>query len=1022
MRKLLLTLTAMLFFSGMLLAQKVITGKVVDDKGSPVPNASVTVKGAASTGTVTGIDGGYSLTVPATARELEISAVGFSPLTVTLDDKSFYSTTLSSRSTDIDEVIVTGYTSTKRSRYAGASNVVSRDKINFIPNASFDQILQGRAPGLLVTVGSGQPGAAARVQLRGQASITGGNGPLYIMDGMPIEASVFQSLNPNDFEDVQVLRDAVATAQYGNRGGNGVIIITSKKGRAGKPTLTYTGQVGITEPGKQQFNMMSTAELLKYQETLGLVGFNKSLPGYVYSNNTPEYAAQTPTQKAATDRFRDSLLGINTDWRDVFLRNGKFTSHDINMTGGSSTANYFLGLAYYDEDGIGMRSDLKRYTLRANVNIKTDKFTGQFNNSVGYARRNFIESEGGVFLANPFAAAYLGLPYQKLFNDDGSVAVGNARVGPNAYDRIGTTSQFNDQIKANTAYALEYNVTKNFYVGGFGGIDYRVTIAERSIYPGSYAANTAGFPIGPDPAQGQTTGRGSYNNGLTNFFQFVTRAYAGYRNRVGKHDLDVKVLTEYTREKAKAFSYTGYGINPRLLNTPAGMTTTGLADNKLFPAIGGSKTGRTLTGVLGTVNYTYNDRYTLNASFRRDASTQLSKDERWVNFYGAGVSWNVLKEDFTTGWNKVSDLRFRVSYGSNANADGFYFGNFGYLPTFGAGAYAGVNPTLAPNNAGNLQVTWEKLYTANVGIDYGFFRNRLYGTLDIYHRKTIDNIISQKISAAGGFGDGADIPVNAGTVVNKGIELALNADLVKTKDLLVTVGANLAYNHNEVTSLGQVSEFEQGTELVKVGLPLGTHYIVKWGGVDAATGRPLYYTKDGQLTNVYSASNSVSDFGTYNAPWIGGFNGGIQYKGISLTAFFTFQQGFKRFNNQDYFQLNHAFAVQGFNVRKEMETMWQNPGDVTDIQSALYAREFVSKDIQDASYVRFRNLNLAYQLPTTVIGKLKYFSTIRIFAQAQNLYTWTKWTGFDPEDSNNIASYEYPLPRTYTLGLQVTFK
>jgi len=222
MRKLLLTLTAMLFFSGMLLAQKVITGKVVDDKGSPVPNASVTVKGAASTGTVTGIDGGYSLTVPATAKELEISAVGFAPLTVTLDDKSFYSTTLSSRAQDIDEVVVTGYTSTKRSKYAGASTVVNKDKINFIPNASFDQILQGRAPGLLVTAGSGQPGAAARVQLRGQASISGGSGPLYILDGMPIEPAVFQSLNPNDFEDVQVLRDAVATAQYGNRGGNGV--------------------------------------------------------------------------------------------------------------------------------------------------------------------------------------------------------------------------------------------------------------------------------------------------------------------------------------------------------------------------------------------------------------------------------------------------------------------------------------------------------------------------------------------------------------------------------------------------------------------------------------------------------------------------------------------------------------------------------------------------------------------------------------------------------------------------------
>lgn len=1020
MRKLLVALTALLFFTGQLFAQKTVTGMVTDEKGNPVANASVQIKGT-SQGTVTKSDGTYSISVPAASNQLEISAIGFATVTVDLtSSRSFYSSSLSAQTKDIDEVVVTGYTNVRKSKYSGAATVVTKDKINLVPNASFDQILQGRAPGLLVTVGSGQPGASARVQLRGQSSISGGSQPLYILDGMPIEDAVFQSLNPNDFEDVQVLRDAVATAQYGNRGAGGVIVITTKRGKTGKPQLTYTGQYGITQPGEQKFEMMTTPEILAFQETLAPMIGNASMPGWVYSQKNPSYINGTAAQKAAIDKSRDSLLGINTDWRDVFLRSGKFTSHDLNLSGGAGNTRYFMGLGYYDEDGIGLRSDLTRYTLRANIDIQTERFTAQLNHSVGYTKRDFIESENAVALANPFAAAYLGVPYQKLFKDDGTVDVGSGKTGANAYDRVFTTTSNNDQIKANVAYSLNYNVTKNVYLGGFAGIDFRTTTSERAIFPNTYAANTAGFPVGP-PATGQPGG-GSYGNGLTRFFQFVGRAYGGYKKTFAvKHDVDAKVVTEYTREKTMNWAYTGYGINGKLLNTPAGITA-GTVDNRLIPAVGGGKSGRTLTAVMGVLNYTFDNKYTFNGSIRRDASSQLAEDERWVTFYAIGGTWNVLKESFTNNWNKISDLRVRASYGTNANADGFYFGNFGYLPTYGAGTYAGVNPTLFPSNAGNEDVTWEKIKTLNIGVDFGFFRNRIAGALDVYRKMTDGNIIPQTISATGGFGDGASIPVNAGLVENKGVELSLNVELLRTADLTWSVGGNIAYNKNTVKSLGQVSEFEQGTELVKVGLPLGSHYIVKWAGVDAATGAPLYYTKDGKVTNSYSDDDRVSDFGTYNAPWIGGFNTSLRYKGLSLSAFFTFQEGFSRFNNQDFFQLNHAFAVQGYNMRKEMNTMWTKPGDVTDIQSPLYQRQFVSKDIQDASFIRFRNLNLSYDFDRNIVQRLRVFSALRIYMQAQNLATWTKWTGFDPEDNDNIAQYEYPTPRIYTVGLQVTFK
>ncbi|MEP7144753.1 MAG: SusC/RagA family TonB-linked outer membrane protein [Ferruginibacter sp.] len=1014
MKKLLYLCAILLFSTGQLLAQKTITGTIIDEKGAPVANVSVIVKGT-STGTITKQDGTYSLNIPSSAKQLEFSSTGFILQTLNIGTGNEYSVTLVSTLKSLDEVVITGYSSIKKSQYAGAATKIGKDKVNFVPNASFDQILQGKVPGLLVTAGSGQPGTAARVQIRGAVSITGGNSPLYVVDGMPIEGGVFQSMNPNDFESVEVLKDAIATAQYGNRGSSGVIVVTTKRGRTNKLSVTYSGQGGFTEAGQQKFDMMNSTQLLQFQEILGQEVGN-GLPGWVYSRKNPANASLPAATLSQFDRNLDSLRAISTNWKDVFLERGTFKSHDLNFSGLAGNTRYYLSGGYYDEDGIGLRSDLKRYTARANIESKTDKLTFTFNGSAGYTNRDFIESENGIALANPFAAAYLGLPYQKLYNDNGTVATGPGRVGPNAFDRISTTTSFSDQLKFLGSMNLTYNITKNFYIGGFAGIDYRQTTAERSVFPNTYAANTAGFPVGP--ASGDTIGKGSYNNGLTNFMQTVVRAIGGYRKVFSEvHDIDIQVVSEYTREKQKNFAYTGYGISTKLLNTPAGITP-GTVGNALIPGVGGFKTGRSLYGALALAKYSYKGKYTLNGSYRRDASSQLPLDNRWANFYAAGVSWNITRENFAEKWNNVNELKLRASYGTAANADGFPFGDFGYLATYGNGSYAG-NQTIAATNAGNPDLKWERIATLNLGLDFGFLKNRVTGSVDVYDKRGSDQVVTQKLPAESGF---LSQDINAAVVSNRGVELALNIEVARTNNLLWSVGGNVSYNKNKVVSLGQVNEFEQGTEIVRVGLPLGSHYIVKWAGVDAATGSPLYYKKDGTITNVYSDDDRVADFGTFNAPWIGGFNTAVNFKGFTLDALFSFQQGFKRFNNQDFFQLNHAFASQGFNVRQEMLTMWQKPGDVTNIQSPLYQRQFVSKDIQDASYLRFRTLTLAYNLQRSLLDKLSIFDNVRLYVQGQNLYTWTNWVGFDPEDNDNIAAYEYPTPRTLTFGINVTFK
>ncbi|HWI90869.1 MAG TPA: SusC/RagA family TonB-linked outer membrane protein [Flavisolibacter sp.] len=1016
MRRLFFFVLGMLIFSAQLLAQsRNVSGTVLDVNGQPVPNVSVRVVGTQS-GTTTDTRGVFNLSAPLSAKSLQISSVGFVSQTVAIPAQGTVSVTLLADNSTLSTVVVTGYQRIKRSEYSGSATKITSDKVNFVPSASFDQILQGKAPGLLVTSGSGQPGTSARVQIRGASSINGGNAPLYVIDGMPVEQGVFQSINPDDFESVDVLRDAVATAQYGNRGSNGVIIATTKKGKAGKTAVTYNGQFGVTQPGQENFDMMNSAELLQFQEMLGKALPTINLPGWAYSRNNPANAGLPAATLAQYDRTLDSLRSINTNWKDVFQRTGSFQSHDLNLSGGSDATRYFLSGGYYSEDGIGERSDLKRYTVRANVDSKTDKLTFSFNSSAGYTRRNFIESENSITLANAFAATYLALPYQQLYNADGSYATGSGRVGPNAYARFFQTSSLSDQLKLLGSMSANYDITKNISLGGFAGIDYRTTTTERSVYPNTYASNAAGFPTGP--GNGSTTGQGSYGNGNTSFLQSIVRINGGYHKVFAeKHDVDVQLISEYTREKQQAFNYTGYGIDVKRLNTPAAITP-GTKDNLLIPVIGGSKTGRALYAGMALVRYTFAGKYTFNGSIRRDASSQLPEENRWQNFYAGGVTWAVLKENFANAWSKVSDLRVRLSYGTSANADGFPFGNFGYLPLYGGGTY-NSGSTIIPSNAGNLNLKWEKIATLNLGVDFGFFKNRIVGSIDIYNKRGYDNLVDQQIPFETGFSDNN---INAATVQNRGVELQLTTDVVKTDDFTWTVGGNVAYNKNKIVSLGQVKEFPQGTEIVRVGLPIGAHYAVKWAGVDAATGAPLYYTKDGKVTNVYSDDDAVAEFGTYNAPWIGGFNTSLKFKGFQLDGLFTFQEGFSRYNNQDFFQLNSAFALQGFNLRKEMLTIWQKAGDVTNIQSPLYQRQFSSKDVQDASFLRFRNLTLSYNFQKGLLNSTKVLNGARIFVQAQNLYTWTKWTGFDPEDDNNIAAYEYPTPRIYTLGLNVNFK
>ena len=1022
MRKLLFALIAFLSFTVTVMAQKTITGKVTDDKGNPVPNVSVIAVGTTA-GTLTKEDGTYSLNLPPTAKQIEFSSLGFATQRVNVGSGTVYAVTLASaESKNLEEVVVTGISRVKRSQFAGASSKIVAKELENRPMGSFDQMLQGRAPGVLSLTSSGQPGNPSNIIIRGSNSIAGGSTPLYIVDGIQMEASTFQGLNPNDFASIDVLRDAATQALYGSRGSAGVIVVTTKKGTPGKLKIGYSGQLGIKSTPDFAFRPMTTSELLQAQYDYGrIVGANTStsIPGWYYSKDNPRYAALTAPQQAAADRALDSIRGINTDWYDEFFRQGSFSNHEVTLSGGTGRTRFFSSVGLYNEQGTVNPSDMKRVTVRNNIDYADDKFTFALSSTLGYVKRNFDPAFPG-YIFNSFLTPNIQSPYSRVRNADGSLLLAGAGgsatyFGNQLLDIKQKDKNYNDQIKANIGINMFYKLTKQITAGVTTGIDFRETNNS------TYAARDAYVRT---PASGQSTPTqlaGGQTESISRFVTATVRPTITYADKFAdKHDLEVSVIGEYVQENSKGLQFTGYGIDPRTPNT-AGVITQGNAANLLYASIPNASNQKYQTSLLsglGTVRYTYDEKYTLTGSYRQDGSSYLPKKNRWNGFYSVGAIWDIAKENFLANATAVNSLRLRASYGGSGNANNFP-SLYLYQPTYGSGTYSGLQ-TQVVTYVGNDDAKWETTYTLNVGVDFEFFNRRLYGDLNWYDKRTKDLYVSKVLSleATGG----KAINVNAGELQNTGFEWNVNYDVIRNNDLTWTLFATGGYNKNKLLSLGGEEPYESGTSYLKIGLPLGSHYEVKWAGVDAATGQPLYYDLNGKVTNVYSASNAVTDYGTWEAPWKGGFGTNVRYKGFDLNVLFSWQRGANKVDNLEYFVENPiGFLAGGYNQSSDLK-FWTKPGDIVNTPSPAYGVNFSSKIIHDASFMRLRDVVLGYNFPKSITDKTKFISSIRVFVQGSNLFMWTKWRGMDPEaGAVNLNLSEFPNPRAFTGGVNITF-
>ncbi|MFN4315554.1 MAG: SusC/RagA family TonB-linked outer membrane protein [Chitinophagaceae bacterium] len=1014
-----------------LLAQRTITGKVVDERGNPVSSASVQVKGT-STGTVTGVDGNYSLVIPENARQLEFSYVGMTPQLVDIrSGTSTYSVTLLPVSANMEEVVVTGISRARRSEYAGAASKVTDKELRNVPVGSFDQMLQGRAPGLTVLSGNGQPGAAASLQIRGTTSITGGSNPLYVVDGIAVEGDAFQGINPNDIASIDVLKDATSAALYGSRGAAGVIVVTTKRGSSGKMKLGFSGQYGTKFRPEFKYDMMSSSELLVAQEALGLQLPNSSLtawgnfptlPGWQYSRQNPNklvggvLVPKTDADFAFGDSQLDSIRNINTNWYDYFYRNGTFSNNEISFSGGTGRTRIYSNLGIYNEEGINDPSDMKRVTLRTNMDYADEKLTFALSSNIGYTRRNFQTNALNAFAAfvNPFFVPMVTPGYIGPFAADGEYNVGTGIVysAPTQLDKTKYDKVYNDQIKATLSAAINYNFTNNIYAGVTGGIDFRHT--QNTTYNDPRVFDTY-------TNTNVRTRTGSISDGYNRLLTLNARAFAGYKNTfAADHDVDFTVYGEYIAVYSKNLNGTAFGIDPRRPNTFAAVTA-GNGANQLFQTITGGKSQNKLQSVMGTGRYTFQKKYTITGSYRYDGTSKLPEDNRFKGFWSVGGIWDVMKENFMSNVGFLNTLRVKASYGQSANADNFPYGDFGYLPLYNTQAnltsgQIGIVPDASA--PGNPNADWEYTNTLNIGIEFAMLRNKLYGDIQVYDKRTNNLFAQLSLSATGGpFGS---IDVNAGKMFNRGIEYSINYDVIRTRDLTWTLNVNGAYNKNEITDLGGITSFELGTSLVSVGKPIGSHFEVKWAGVDASTGAPLYYDLDGKVTPVYSAANRVQDYGTSIPPLTGGFGTSLRFKGFDFSAFFSYAADYYLVNNWEFFLESPNFLGQGINQAKSLN-FWQKPGDVASSASPLYQNQFTSKLIQDASFLRLRTVTLSYTMPSSVVERLRHVSNVRFYILGQNLLTWTKWKGLDPENDQNVSLGEYPNPRAITAGIDITF-
>ena len=1000
---------ACLFLSiGMALAQSRLTGTVTSaEDGQPVVGASVKAKGL-NAGAVTNVDGEFTINVPV-GTELEITYLGMVPKTVKAANNMRI--VLESDSHTLEGVVVTGYGSARKlGTIAGSVSSVSGDALSLRPSASVSDALQGQVAGLQVFTSSGEPSAVSSMTIRGVTSINAETEPLYILDGSEISSNTFVSLNPNDIENITVLKDASSTAIYGSRAANGVVIVTSKKGKFGEaPTVLVSAQYSVSEVAHDGTEVMDANQWFKFQEMINP------------SNLTNE------SFQAMKNYYQKYNIG--TDWVDRFLGNTSPISQiDASVRGGSQNTAYLVSFSHYDADGLYDDSNMRRETLRANLEFNiTPWLKIGTNSNLAYNKTQttlVINNDATSVYNKPWAAhAYfptqttheiLGLAY----NPDGTIDYANSAF--NGYGEklkwyslnLGGRGSFDPDYLASKQPEIQRRVRINenafVNINPIKGLNLRSAIGlDWNDLRVSYKAYNL-----VDDGFGEQMPTGQASEQFSNFYRWTVTNTAEYKfNFLDDHDVTVLLGQESMTNKTESF----------------GVMRTGLVDNRLMLLSSTSNTSPLVpshsiteevrNSWFGMLNYSYANKYFLDLSIRRDGSSLFAKDHRWGTFGAAALMWNVSNESFmdvTKDWLK--DLQFRVSYGSTGNS-----GIDPYLALGLVGAsssmYIDASGTVIAN-ASNADLTWEKVKTFNIGLSGRLF-DRVDFDLQYYDKVTSDMLMSIPYSYTTGFSAGYG---NVAEMYNRGFDFTIGVDIIKNKDWYWNVKVNGNYNKNKVTKLFQgLDSYVLGDfQMLEVGHDMGEYYMVRWSHVDPADGQSVWLDKDGNYTKIYSEANRVQTGKSWVAPWSGGLSTTVAWKGLQLDVQFTGMFDRYMFNNERMW-LEDPQANGTYNLASSMLNMWMKPGDKTSIPAANAVRQADTMWLEDASFVRLKYLQLSYTLPKNWLDQTGFIKGAKVFLVGRNLLTFTGYKGYDPEVNNTMTFGDYPNTRQYSIGAQLTF-
>ena len=1000
-RKLMLLLTCLFVGIGLVTAQITkVTGTVISEEdGLPVVGASILVKGT-TVGTVTDMDGKFTLSnVPSSAKTLVVSFIGMATQEVAI--KQTVNITLKSDAEVLEEVVVTGYGVQRKASFTGAAAIIGEDVIAKKSDANFVKALEGAVPGVQTSNSTSMPGVWSEIYVRGRGSLNSGTQPLYVIDGMPVNSETdgmstttnnnfdpMAAINPSDIESVTVLKDAAATAIYGSRAANGVIVITTKKGKEGKMSINLDIKQGFVSMGNHNMDYANA------QESMNLFAHGRSV---AYGNTYDE--SYDYLKKVYQGYGWDGVSSY--DWMDAITRKGYYQDYNVNLQGRSGSTGYYVSLGYLDTEGLIIGSDMKRYSGRLNLDSKFSCFTIGVNASYSNSTQNgFSQATSGSMSSATVAAISSMNPMMPFYNEDGSYAnISN-------YNPLALYDEKAGEINENNNQTLNFNPYLQIDLGK--GIYAKTTLGVNIADLRQYQYWSALY----NPQAVDYNGLGQQYN--SRYTTITWNNVLGWNYTFDKHNINLLLGQEMQRKNYFYEYYSGSDF-PFAADGKTDLSTAGTPQGSEY-----YKKEARLASYFMDAHYSYEDKYYVSGSFRRDGSSVFGSNHRWGNFWSVGGKWRVSGEEFLKDNSIITNATLRASYGTVGNQDIDWYAARGF---YSSGYNYNEKPGMTPTSISNSDLTWETSKKFDIGFDLSLI-NRIHLTFDYYNEETSDALFEVPLSMTTGM---STVYQNIGAIRNRGIEASINASVINNNNLTWNIYANMTWNKNKIIKLSTDEPIEYTYQIIEEGRPYRQFYMKEYAGVDRENGKPLWYLNEegNETTSDYNAA-AKRYVGDADPKVLGGFGTNLSWKGFDFNMNFTYRLGGKVFDSGASFT---GFGMANRTPLKDVAlNSWTEENKDAKYPQYIYgdpnkATQTSSRFLYSSNFLRISNMTLGYTVPVNLTKKI-FIQKLRAYISIDNLYTFTSndFVGYNPETySNGVIAWQYPATRTFIGGIQLSF-